>query len=315
MPVKKIRKTNEKVEPVEQAGGNRDPSFITRKRNSQHTKMCMTVNNWTMEQKNSIVGFLENNCLKFIIAEEVGENGTPHLQGAFILKTKKRFNEIFNVIGFNFHLEIMKGTWMENMKYCSKDGIFVTNCNEEIPYNGSDIIKKDDLFPYQKEIIDIINTNADNRTIHWYFDRIGNCGKSAITKYLCFHHRVIVISKGKYSDIMNYLFTVSNVFNVVVFDLPRNNGSNISYDALESIKNGIIFNSKYETGQKLFNPPHVIVFANEKPDLEKLSKDRWRINEIQALTKTCSLIYPRKDEDIVIRDYKSIDRGSDFFEI
>ena len=54
----------------------------------------------------------------------------------------------------------------------------------------------------------------------------------------------------------------------------------MSYDAIESIKSGIIFNSKYETGQKMINPPHIIVFSNFLPDVSKLSEDRWNIKLI-----------------------------------
>ena len=65
--------------------------------------------------------------------------------------------------------------------------------------------------------------------------------------------------------------------NLVVFDLPRNNGNKISYSALESIKNGLIVNTKYETGSKLFNSPHIIVFSNMQPDVTAMSGDRWVI--------------------------------------
>jgi len=46
---------------------------------------------------------------------------------------------------------------------------------------------------------------------------------------------------------------------------------------LESIKNGLIVNTKYETGSKLFNSPHIIVFSNMSPDVSAMSMDRWKI--------------------------------------
>ena len=64
---------------------------------------------------------------------------------------------------------------------------------------------------------------------------------------------------------------------IVVIDLPRNNGNKVSYDAIESIKNGLICNTKFETGSKGFAPPHIVVFANALPEIEKLSADRWNI--------------------------------------
>jgi len=34
-------------------------------------------------------------------------------------------------------------------------------------------------------------------------------------------------------------------------------------------------NTKYETGHTVFDPPHMIIFANVKPEFAKLTKDRW----------------------------------------
>jgi len=66
----------------------------------------------------------------------------------------------------------------------------------------------------------------------------------------------------------------------MIIDVPRDNGNNISYKAIESIKNGMIYSPKYEGGYKLFNSPHIIVFANQAPQQERLSSDRWVITQI-----------------------------------
>jgi len=42
----------------------------------------------------------------------------------------------------------------------------------------------------------------------------------------------------------------------------------------------MITNTKFETGVKVFNPPHIVVLSNEYPDTEKVSLDRWCIKEI-----------------------------------
>jgi len=78
---------------------------------------------------------------------------------------------------------------------------------------------------------------------------------------------------------MNIMFKANmDKTNIVVFDLPRNNGNKISYSALESIKDGLIVNTKYETGCKIINAPHIIVFSNKPPEEgECMSIDKWRI--------------------------------------
>ena len=66
-----------------------------------------------------------------------------------------------------------------------------------------------------------------------------------------------------------------------MFDIPRANRGHISYASLECIKNGMVCNTKYETGVKIFNSPHVFIFANFPPDDEgQLSEDRWHIMKL-----------------------------------
>ena len=61
----------------------------------------------------------------------------------------------------------------------------------------------------------------------------------------------------------------------VIFDLSRSQLEKLNYDTLESIKNGMIFSTKYELRLKLYMPPRMIVFMNKRPELHKnLSDDR-----------------------------------------
>ena len=96
---------------------------------------------------------------------------------------------------------------------------------------------------------------------------------------------ILFCSGGKYSDIMNLIFNQDmDACNCVMFDIPRANQGNISYSSLESIKNGMVCNTKYETGVKVFNSPHVFCFANFPPgDENMLSPDRWVIKNINEL--------------------------------
>ena len=99
-----------------------------------------------------------------------------------------------------------------------------------------------------------------------------------MTKHLVVNCGAVFCSKGRESDIVNIVFnTDMNKCKLVVFDLPRNNKNLISYAAIESIKNGMIFNAKYETGFKAFDPPNIIVFANAPPVEGSMSIDRWEI--------------------------------------
>ena len=65
-----------------------------------------------------------------VLGKEVGENGTPHLQGYFEFDNsmKLRISAAQNRIQLlgleGYHLEIARGTAQQSITYCSKDGDF-----------------------------------------------------------------------------------------------------------------------------------------------------------------------------------------------
>ena len=48
----------------------------------------------------------------------------------------------------------------------------------------------------------------------------------------------------------------------------------MNYGALEQLKNGLVYNTKYESGMRMFATPHVLVFSNFEPDRSKITEDR-----------------------------------------
>ncbi len=94
---------------------------------------CFTLNNYTENELGALVQLFSSLDEKyyFIVGEEVGEQGTPHLQG-YIEKKTGRFRPLplFEVKRNNvqcMHFEKAKGNRTQNYKYCSKDKKFVTN--------------------------------------------------------------------------------------------------------------------------------------------------------------------------------------------
>jgi hypothetical protein len=66
----------------------------------------------------------------------------------------------------------------------------------------------------------------------------------------------------------------------VIIDIPRSRLDYVSYTAIEEIKNGCFFSTKYESDMVVFNSPHIICFANAYPETSQMSADRWKIYEI-----------------------------------
>lgn len=147
-------------------------------------------------------------------------------------------------------------------------------------------LKSIKLRQFQEDITTLIQSKPDTRKIHWFYETIGNTGKSHITKYLTAHHNAIMINTGKQADILH----AYNHQPIIIFDLPRTLEQNESiYTTMEVLKNGHYFSSKYESKSVLTEIPHIIVFSNFLPDITKLSKDRWDIREIQSDYTTKSI--------------------------
>lgn len=259
--------------------GNTKTKKSIEKRETASKMWCFTLNNYSQSELDSLITFLKNGS-KFIIGKEIGENKTPHLQGYVNFDKKVRMSEN-KIINKRIHWEKCKGTEKDNINYCSKDGDYILWKLKVI--KPLKVITK--LYPWQEKIEKLTLTEPDGRTINWFYDSIGNKGKSAFCKYMYINHNSLIIRGGKYSDIMNIIFnTDMDQVDTVIIDIPRCNKNNVSYNSIECILDGMITNTKFETGVKVFNPPHVIVFSNYEPELNEgnnLSEDRWKIHEIK----------------------------------
>lgn len=98
-------------------------------------RWCITINN-PISSKEQWLEHLTPYCKFIILGDEVGEAGTPHIQGYFELEKRTRFIPTKNLLkaldGSQPHLENAKGNKQSNIEYCAKEGDFVTYG----PYDG-----------------------------------------------------------------------------------------------------------------------------------------------------------------------------------
>ncbi len=82
---------------------------------------------WTFTLNNYVDAMYDQTlaitCKYVVIGKEVGENGTPHLQGYIYFEQPKSMKQLKELI-VGAHLEIAKGTAAQNRVYCSKEGNF-----------------------------------------------------------------------------------------------------------------------------------------------------------------------------------------------
>jgi hypothetical protein len=283
---------------------------------------CFTLNNYEEENIQKICD--NSDFFEYaVFGKEVGDTGTPHLQGFVTFKTRVRRNFCIEKIG-QAHFTVARN--VENsIEYCKKDGDFIEigarnstskgsrsdlegfklavalGCHDmkKLREDFSDVVAKYpkfasdylqdhlpqklvEFFPlkdWQQALYDALKHEPDSRTIQFIVDHKGNAGKSWFGHYYTFlHENSQVLLPGKKADMA---YALNPLIRVLFVDAPRaKQGEFIQYDFLEDVKNGFVFSTKYESRVKNLGPCHVVVFMNEQPDMNKLSKDRYVVRVV-----------------------------------
>lgn len=286
---------------------------------------CFTLNNYTQGNIDQIL----DHASEFdyvIFGKEIGESGTPHLQGFVSFPQRVRRNHCIEKIG-QAHFTVARNV-DNSIQYCKKDGDFVeigvrpsapgsrsdieafklsvaSGCLDmrKLRNDFSEIVAKYPKFchdfvqdhmpkkiveffplrPWQEALYESLKLSPDPRSIFFIVDPVGNSGKSWFGHYYTFmHENAQVLLPGKKADMA---YALDPLIRVLFIDAPRSKqGDFLQYDFLEDVKNGYVFCSKYESRVKQMSLCHVVVFMNEEPDLNKLSKDRYVIRRVNMGT-------------------------------
>jgi len=100
---------------------------------SRTTSFCFTLNNYSEDEYSSLLETLQETKY-WIVGKEIGDGGTPHLQGFIVFSRRYAFNVIRNKLGPRYHIEGARGTARQNRVYCSKGGDFAEGGS--IPQEG-----------------------------------------------------------------------------------------------------------------------------------------------------------------------------------
>lgn len=133
-----------------------------------------------------------------------------------------------------------------------------------------------DLRKWQRIAVDLLDRQSP-REILFVIDDTGSSGKTWLGKWLLFN-RDCCITRTTTASAVFYKWTMEQY---VVFDLSRDKQDTINYDSIEEMKDGIVTSTKYQVVDKFCANVKVIVFMNQKPDMTKLSEDRYAILNIK----------------------------------
>lgn len=241
----------------------------------------LTLNNYSKED--IIVFSSDSSIERYCFQEEIGDSGTPHLQGHFEFKKKIRpLGHFKDMLSNHPRWEKTKHR-RAAIEYCSKldsrNGKTYIKGFPKSLFRKINVLSEDNLYDWQKEVLSIVREVPDDRTIHWYWDVSGGKGKSALVKYLVVNEHAIKVS-GKGSDIKYMLAKCELPPDIVIYDIPRQSKNYVNYAVMEEIKDEVFCSSKYESLMIQMPAPHVICFANFEPDFGMMSVDRWKVTKL-----------------------------------
>jgi len=244
----------------------------------------MTLNHHSEEETDELMKMATKYCKKYRIQEEIGEEGTPHLQGSLHLLKKTRMSAL-SKWNKRIHWEITKNSAAAD-EYCNKEETATgKRWSKGFPRTVK-ILPEGALRAWQKDLLLLLRGEPDDRSIYWYYGDTG-IGKTTFCKYLSVTLGAIALS-GRSSDMRNgiieYKKTNGDTPEIILIPIPKTfNYEYLSYEGIEVVKDMYFYSGKYEGGQVTGNCPHVVVFANVPPEEEKLAKDRWVIKKIPSV--------------------------------
>lgn len=261
--------------------GNTNSPTAKRQPNPSN-RWCFTLNNYTQEEYDDMISALVQISTRYVVGKERGDQGTPHLQGYYETEDRTRPTAL-KLKHLRTHFEKAKGTDVQNYKYCIKEGSHVEGGftrewklkNKLTVHRG--LLRKEQLFWWQKwlegEYLYSID-NYEDRYIFWIWSSKGSLGKTAFCRYMKNTYDAGFLTNGKCSDIANYIIN-KGMKNCYCFNFTKSSIKTINYGAIENVKDGLMFSPKYEADDIDMESPFVVCMANEPPDLEKMSEDRW----------------------------------------
>lgn len=158
-------------------------------------------------------------------------------------------------------------------------------------------------YGWQLDFLKLVSGRPNFRTINWWFERLGKSGKNTIAQWLMATQPTKFFAIQGLSKVADVAEQLKNALHdgwdghCIIINLPRIfEDKDYIATCLEVIKDGLISSTKYSGRTMVFNPPHVVVFANwpfnnilKKVDYKgnvlgtqlRLSVDRVKLTEIK----------------------------------
>lgn len=133
---------------------------------------------------------------------------------------------------------------------------------------------------WQARLDEILDGEPDARKVYFYVDINGNTGKSWFCQHMMSTKptQTQILRVGRRDDLAHSIDESKTIF---LFDVPRQMMKFFQYSVCEMLKDRMVYSPKYASKMKILpTVPHVVVFSNEPPDKNAMSRDRYAITHL-----------------------------------
>lgn len=258
-----------------------------------NTKQISPSKNWCFtvfdygDSEIRMLNSIDSTIVPYFVCQEekCPSTGRKHLQGWLEFSVKRRPKAVFKEGAWAAaHWEKARAGWRKNRDYCSK----LESKNGKTFYRGIEkkySIQIRNWRPWMTKIIEKIDQEPSEREIIWVWEPDGCCGKTAFCKWLHLNRERVIALSGKAADmkyaVVQYVQKNKCHPRTIILNIPRSvEAQYISWCGIEQLKDMFFFAGKYEGGMVNGPHPHILCMANEEPNYNAMSMDRWCVFDI-----------------------------------
>lgn len=273
--------------------------------NTNNAICCYDFTSWCADQDfDELQSFLKEYTKKWSFQKErAPTTGREHWQGRFSLKLKLRLltlGSLLQTSNISAHCTPTSNENRDNMFYVTKaetriDGPW-SDLDLHIPRN---LRGERQWWHWQQQVINSAEI-YDDRVVDVIVDLHGNIGKTYLTAWMGVRKLARRITIQREARDVARAVMCGHKCPLYFIDLPRatsHQNQYTMYAAVEEIKNGYAYDDRYKFKEEYFDPPRVWVFTNTVPDKKLLSIDRWRIWQVNPITKELEPFRDNNDID------------------
>lgn len=293
--------------------------------NSQNSAICgydVTIPE-TLMNLDEVRALMMDYAKKWVFQKEKSDNGYVHWQCRLSLIKKRRLTAIKGLkLGGHWSPTTCAVHEGQDFNYAMKADTRIAGPwkdDDEIKFETVQlaIFKTYKLRPYQQAIYDE-SQQFHMRNMNIIYDTVGNIGKSLFAEWMEYEGIAEEIPPFRaMEDIFQWVCSMPRKQCYFV-DMPRGMKKDKLadfYSGLEVVKNGVAYDKRYKGRKVRFNRPRIFVFTNLLPNLNLMSKDRWKIWKINKdytfdILSNKDIKKSKKDEESESDD--SVDLDSEF---